>query len=165
MIMKKDITKTLGQIPVPNKKQVLNFSREAINCLVTSIRNKKNRFYPPNTIKTSSYLNLTELKMPCANTCDTRRLLLAKESRLSKLHQTKNWIEELGRLEPQRGEEIGIKLKVVNDKILETKTDVFSQISRTACRPWQMNSDSHQPITFLAIYRVITPTIICINNT
>ncbi len=70
--------------------------------------------------------------MPCKDSCDTRLLLLAKESRLSKLHQTKNWIEELGQLEPQRGEEIRIKLTIVNDKILESKTDAGNLVNQIA---------------------------------
>ncbi len=70
--------------------------------------------------------------MPCKDSCNKRLLILAKESRLSKLHQTKNWIEELGRLEPQRGEEIRLKLKVVNDKILETKTDAGNLVNQIA---------------------------------
>ena len=70
--------------------------------------------------------------MPCKDSCDTRLILLAKESRLSKLHQTKICIKELGRLEPQRGEEIQIKLKIVNDKILESKNDASQLVNQIA---------------------------------
>ncbi len=56
--------------------------------------------------------------MPCKEACDVRLLLLVKENRLSKLYQTKKWIDELGQLEPERGEEILIKLNIVNNKSL-----------------------------------------------
>ena len=71
--------------------------------------------------------------MPCNETCDTRLLLFAKESRLSKSNQTKEWIEELGQLEPHQGDEIRVKLSIVDDKILQSVTDaglLVNQIAR-----------------------------------
>ena len=58
--------------------------------------------------------------MPCKANCDLRQLLLAKEEKMFKLQQTKRWVDDLGRQEPHRGEEITIKQNIVNTKIVQT---------------------------------------------
>ena len=71
--------------------------------------------------------------MPCRDECDMRLLLLAKEGKISKLHQTKEWIKELGQSEPLRGEEIQTKLQVVNNMIAQSLAEaglLVTQIAR-----------------------------------
>ena len=53
--------------------------------------------------------------MPCRADCDLRQLLLAKEDKISKLQQTKRWVDDLGRQEPHRRDEIRAKQEVVTN--------------------------------------------------
>ena len=58
--------------------------------------------------------------MPCQVDCDLRQLLLAKEDKISKLQQTKRWVDDLGRQEPHRHDEIRAKQEIVITKLVQT---------------------------------------------
>ena len=70
--------------------------------------------------------------MPCRPNCDLRQLLLAKEDRLSKLHQIKRWVDDLGRQEPPQQEEIKAKREVVTTKIVQTLAEAGVLVNKLA---------------------------------
>ena len=70
--------------------------------------------------------------MPCRADCDLRQLLLAKEDKISKLQQTKRWVDDLGRQEPHHGKEIMIKQNIVNTKIVQTLAEAGLLVNKLA---------------------------------
>ena len=61
--------------------------------------------------------------MPCLPDCKNRVLLLSKEDRLTKLNQTKTWLNELCRQEPERREEVTKKMSIVDGMVVKTVTE------------------------------------------
>ena len=55
--------------------------------------------------------------MPCNPNCEQRLLLTIKEEKIAKLRKVMEWVNDLGRQEPLRKEEIKAKIEVVNNKI------------------------------------------------
>ena len=71
--------------------------------------------------------------MSCLQTCKNRTLLLAEEEKLAKLNQTKSWLKELVRQEPQRRTEVIKKTEIVNTMIITTMAEsglLVNKISR-----------------------------------
>ncbi len=70
--------------------------------------------------------------MPCTLDCNNRILLLSKEEKLSKLNQTKKWLNDQCRNEPGRREEVVTKMSVVDNMIVTTVAEagvLVNQIS------------------------------------
>ena len=70
--------------------------------------------------------------MPCRADCDLRQLLLAKEDKISKLQQTKRWVDDLGRQEPHRREEIRGKQEVVTNKLVQALAEAGFLVNQLA---------------------------------
>ena len=68
--------------------------------------------------------------MPCQADCDLRQLLLAKEDKISRLQQTKRWVDDLGRQEPHRRDEIRAKQEVVTNKLVQTLAEARVLVNR-----------------------------------
>ena len=62
--------------------------------------------------------------MPCKQYCELRQLILIKEDRIENLQQALRWVDELGRQEPHRGAEVIAKRQIVNNKLVETLTEI-----------------------------------------
>ena len=76
--------------------------------------------------------------MPCKPECDTIVLLLAKKGTLTNLNQTKEWLNHLGRSEPNRRQKVETKKRVVDNMIIKSLTEagiLINQIARGLCRP------------------------------
>ena len=74
--------------------------------------------------------------MPCRADCNLRRVLLAKEERIARLHQTKGWVDELGRQEPHRQQEVKTKQDIVTAKLVQTLAETGVLVNKLAagCR-------------------------------
>ena len=74
--------------------------------------------------------------MPCRADCNLRRDLLAKEERIARLHQTKRWVDELGRQEPHRHQEVKTKQEIVIAKLVQTLAETGVLVNKLAagCR-------------------------------
>ena len=70
--------------------------------------------------------------MPCQADCNLRQDLLAKEVRIAKLQQTKRWVDDLGRQEPHRQEEVKTKQDVVIAKLVQTLTEAGVLVNKLA---------------------------------
>ena len=58
--------------------------------------------------------------MPCLPECTNRILLLTKEDKLTKLNQTKTWLNTLRCQETERRDKVIKKMNVVDDMIVKT---------------------------------------------
>ena len=70
--------------------------------------------------------------MSCLQTCKNRTLLLAGEEKLAKLNQTKSWLKELVRQEPQRRTEVIKKTEIVNTMIITTMAESGLLVNKIA---------------------------------
>ena len=70
--------------------------------------------------------------MPCRADCNLRQLLLAKEDKISKLQQTKRWVDDLGRQEPHRHDEIRAKQEIVINKLVQTLAEAGVLVNKLA---------------------------------
>ena len=70
--------------------------------------------------------------MPCRADCDLRQLLLAKENKISRLQQTKRWVDELGCQEPHRHDEIKAKQEIVITKLIQTLAEAGVLVNKLA---------------------------------
>ena len=70
--------------------------------------------------------------MPCRADCNLRKDLLAKEDRIAKLHQTKRWVDDLGRQEPNRREEVKTKQDIVIAKLVQTLAEAGVLVNKLA---------------------------------
>ena len=61
-------------------------------------------------------------KMPRRADCNLRRELLEKEERIERLHQTKRWVDQLGRQEPHHHQEVKTKQDIVVAKLVQIQT-------------------------------------------
>ena len=71
--------------------------------------------------------------MPSTLNCNNRRLLLSIEEKLTKLNQTKIWLEDLCFNEPHRREEVIQKTNVVDNMIVKSVAEagvLVNQIAR-----------------------------------
>ena len=71
--------------------------------------------------------------MPCTIDCNSRRLLFSIEQKLTKLNQTKTWLEDLCYNEPHRREEVIQKTNVVDNMIVKSVAEagvLVNQIAR-----------------------------------
>ena len=64
--------------------------------------------------------------------CDLRLLLLAKEDKISKLQQSKRWIDVLGRQEPHRCDEVRAKQEIVTNKLVQTLAEAGFLVNKLA---------------------------------
>ena len=73
--------------------------------------------------------------MPCQANCDLKDLLLAKEVKISRLQQVKQWIDALYRQEPHCRDEIIAKKSVVTNQIVQAlaKAGVLVQRLANSC--------------------------------
>ena len=74
--------------------------------------------------------------MPCKPNCEQRLLLIVKEEKIVKLRKVMEWVNDLGRQEPLRKEEIRAKIEVVNNKIIKIMAEsglLVNKLSR-GCR-------------------------------
>ena len=70
--------------------------------------------------------------MPCQANCDLKDLLLAKEVKISRLQQVKQWIDALYRQEPHRHDEIIAKKLVVTNQIVQALAEAGVLVHRLA---------------------------------
>ena len=70
--------------------------------------------------------------MPCLPDCTNRILLLTKEDKLTKLNQTKTWLNELCRREPERREEVIKKMNIVDGMIVKTVAESGILVNKIA---------------------------------
>ena len=70
--------------------------------------------------------------MPCRADCDLRLLLLAKEDKISKLQQTKRWVDDLGCQEPHRCDKVRVKQEVVTNKLVQTLAEAGVLVNQQA---------------------------------
>ena len=74
--------------------------------------------------------------MPCNPNCEQRLLLTIKEEKIAKLRKVMEWVNDLGRQEPLRKEEIRAKIEVVDNKIIKIMAEsglLVNKLSR-GCR-------------------------------
>ena len=74
--------------------------------------------------------------MPCRADCNLRRELLEKEERIARLHQTKQWVDELGRQEPHHHQEVKTQQDIVIAKLVQTLAETGVLVNKLAagCR-------------------------------
>ena len=70
--------------------------------------------------------------MPCWADCDLRQLLSAKENKISRLQQTKRWVDELGRQEPHRHDKIKDKQEIVITQLIQTLAEAGVLVNKLA---------------------------------
>ena len=70
--------------------------------------------------------------MPCRADCNLRQDLLAKEERIARLQQTKRWVDDLGRQEPHRQEEVKTKQDIVIAKLVQTLVEAGVLVNKLA---------------------------------
>ena len=70
--------------------------------------------------------------MPCRADCNLRQLLLAKEDRIANLQQTKRWVDDLGRQEPHRHDEVKTKQDIVISKLVQTLAEAGVLVNKLA---------------------------------
>ena len=58
--------------------------------------------------------------MPCRADCELLCKLFDKEERIARLHQVKRWVDDLGRQEPHRHQEVKTKEEIVVAKLVQT---------------------------------------------
>ena len=71
--------------------------------------------------------------MPCTLDCNNRLLLFSKEEKLTKLNQTKVWLNDLCHSEPGRREEVIQKMNIVDNMIVKSVAEagfLVNQIAR-----------------------------------
>jgi len=74
--------------------------------------------------------------MPCKPNCEQRLLLTVKEEKIAKLRKILEWVNELGRQEPLRKEEVIAKVRVVDNQIIKIMAEsglLVNKLSR-GCR-------------------------------
>ena len=71
--------------------------------------------------------------MPCHADCYLRRILLAKEMKISKLQQVDRWVDDtLYRQEPQRRNKIIVKKAVVANQIDAIQSEAGKLVTKLA---------------------------------
>ena len=70
--------------------------------------------------------------MPCLPEYTNRILLHTKEDKLTKLNQTKTWLNTLRRREPERRDEVIKKMNVVDGMIVKTVTESGVLVNKIA---------------------------------
>ena len=70
--------------------------------------------------------------MPCHADCYLRRILLAKEMKISKLQQVDRWVDALYRQEPQRRNKIIVKKAVVANQIDAIQSEAGELVTKLA---------------------------------
>ena len=70
--------------------------------------------------------------MPCHAYCYLRKILLAKEMKISKLQQVDRWVDALYRQEPQRRNKIIVKKSVVSNQIDQIQSEAGELVTKLA---------------------------------